>query len=308
VTILELHAEEARLRTGLLARNTVVGYAYDWAMFAAWCAERGRGLLPATPETVSLYLTDLLAAGKKITTARRRCCAIAHEHRAGDYPSPIGADVRGLLRGAQRLRGEKPRQMRPLSVQDVRDISAVLRQDNTPVSLRNRALIVLGFATALRRSSLAELERDDVEFVPQGLVVHVRREKQDQEGRGRYVGVPRGQHADTCSVRCLEAWLDVRGCAPGPLFPRLDWRHRGQPLDGECIWRVIKTCVKRIGLDPAAFGAHSLRAGFVTAAGESGASLLVIAAQTGHRSLSVLQRYFRRTELFRSKACTSLGL
>ena len=225
-TIEKLRLEQIRLREGLVARNTVVGYSYDVRMYAAWCANFHRASLPTTTETLALYLTDLLSQGKKITTARRRKCAIVHEHRARGFPCPDTREIQELLRGAQRLRGEKPRQMRPVSVPELRRMSAGLAKIGTAAAMRNRALLVVGFASALRRSNLAALTIADVEFSPQGLVLRIDREKQDQEGRGRLIGILRGRHTHTDPVRVLKGWLRLRGDHPGPLFSRLSVHRR----------------------------------------------------------------------------------
>lgn len=306
--IRELRLEETRLKLGLIARNTQLGYGYDVRMFAAWCKSFHRKAWPATTDTVLLYLTDLLKQGKKITTARRRKCAIVHEHRAHGLTVPNTGEIQELLHGAQRLRAEKPRQMRPLDVKELRKMSATLAGIGTSTALRDRALLVIGFASALRRSNLASLTLADVEFCRQGVILQITREKQDQEGQGRLIGLARGRRPNTCPVRVLRAWLRVRGSKPGPLFPRLNDAHRGQAMDGECICRVVKRCVAAIGLDSANYGPHSLRAGFVTECGTRGVAESLVAHQTGHRNLQTLRVYFRRTELWRGNPSAQLGL
>jgi site-specific recombinase XerD len=305
----ELREARARLvERGEFAPITLQGYAYDWAGFAAWCEARGRGSLPASADTLSLYLTALLGQGLKVTTVRRRCCAVVHRHRMAGLSSPAGKEVLALLAGAQRERAEKPRQMRPLTIAQLREISEFLGEQRSTAAIRDRAILVVGFASALRRSSIAGLNLADVEFCTEGMVIHVGREKQDQTGRGRLIGIPWGRHEATCAVRCLRAWIERRGERPGPLFWRLQG-SAGLRLDGECVERLVKRCVAIIGLDPRdRFAAHSLRSGFVTAAGEGGAGELLIAAQTGHRSMDVLRRYFRRSDLFRANACNAIEL
>jgi len=306
--LIELDQKRQELSAAGVARNTVAGYGYDWRMFCDWAKSRGLATLPASAETVALYLTDLLTQGKKITTARRRRCAILHEHVAQGLPAPDSAEIGTLLLGAQRRRGEKPRQMKPISVQELALMSATLASMGTRRALRDRALLVVGFASALRRSNLGALNLADIEFVPEGVILTIDREKNDQERRGRLIGIVRGQHDDTCPVRVLQAWLQVRGDKPGPLFPNFDRRGLGGRLSGDGICRLVKKALTLIGIDPVQHGAHSLRAGFVTAAGEANVGELVIASQTGHRSTQMVRRYFRRSNLWRANASSSLGL
>jgi len=305
--IADLHLEQARLRLGLIARNTVTGYGYDVKMYAAWCKQFELMALPSSTETLGLYLTDLLSQGKKISTARRRRCAIIHQHRSHGLPSPDAIEIRELLLGAQRLRGEKPRQMRPITVGELRRMSAALARSGTAADLRDRAILVLGFATALRRSNLAALSLGDIEFCRQGLIVSVDREKQDQAGKGRLVPVVRGQHINSDPVGVLRAWLRVRGGDPGPLFPRLNPYRKGEQIDGECIYRVIKKAVASIGIENSCYAGHSLRSGCVTTASEANVTALRISAYTG-QSPGIVQRYFRRTEMWRNNIGGKLGL
>jgi site-specific recombinase XerD len=305
--VTELRLAESNFKAGLTARNTVRGYAGDWKIFEDWCVRYRLTALPATEETVSLFLTDQLS-GHKITTVRRRKWAIVFEHRARGLASPVAQKVRELLRGAQRLRGEKPRQMKPITVAQLREMSAGLCKVGTPLALRDRAMLVLGFASSLRRCNITALNLADVEFVSQGLILSIGREKQDQEGVGRLIGIPKGEHPDTDPVRVLEAWLRVRtGTADGPLFSRLDLTHEGEALDGQSVCRIVKECVLRVGINPAQYGAHSLRAGFVTAASEKNISALRISRFTA-QSPEIVQHYFRRSELWRNNVCGKLGL
>jgi site-specific recombinase XerD len=305
--IAELRLERARLRQGLIARNTVIGYGYDVKMYAAWCEQFEFAALPSTTETLGLYLTDLLSQGKRINTARRRRCAIIHEHRSHGLPSPDATEIRELLLGAQRLRAEKPRQMKPITVKELRKMSASLARSGTAEDLRDRAILVLGFATALRRSNLGALSLGDIEFCRQGLIVSVDREKQDQTGKGRLVPVVRGRHTDSDPVGVLRAWLRVRGGDPGPLFPRLSIYRNWEQLDGECIYRVVKKRLAEIGIENSCYAGHSLRSGCVTAASDANITALRISAYTG-QSPAIVQRYFRRTELWRDNIGGKLGL
>lgn len=298
---LAVEIEQARY-----AENTRKGYANDWKLFSDWCRAAGRESLPASVDTVRLYLIDLLRRGRKIATAERRVSAMAHYHREGGHDfTSARKEAHDVLELAKRWRPEQPKQMAPLLVCDLRRITKRLCGDGSPRALRDRAVLVLGLGSALRRCNLAALMLADVEFQREGVVINIRREKNDQAGRGRMIGLPRGRHAESCPVRSLRAWLSVRGNAPGPLFTRPGTL---EALRGPGIAQIVKAAVESIGLEPSCYAGHSLRAGFVTAAGESGASEFVIAAQTGHRNMAVLRRYFRRQDVWRANACGMIGL
>lgn len=310
VNIEDLLVEARLLRRARWARNTEIGYGYDWAAFQRWCAAFEKCSLPADGETLCLYVAYSLRRGNKVNTVSRRVTAVTHYHELAELPSPLIPEVRQLLDAAQRLRGEKPREMRPLLLSQLGEIARALLREGTPLSLRNRALLVVGFGSALRRSSIVELSLADVQFLDNGLLLHLQREKNDQEGHGRYIGLPRGQHVETCPERALRDWLEIRGPDVGPLFTQFN-RRGGvtlRPMAARMVATLVKRSVERLGLDPTDYGGHSLRAGFVTAAGEAGAGELLIAAQTGHRSMAVLRKYFRRRDVFRANACAMIGL
>ena len=153
-----------------------------------------------------------------------------------------------------------------------------------------------------------ELQLGDAEFTESGVVLHIRKEKQDQFGRGRMIGLPRGSQADTCPVRCLNAWIQWRGNVPGPLFTHVHRGGKSHGLQPEAIERMVKRCVVRIGLDPERYAGHSLRSSFITEAAERGLGELQIAATSGHRSMSVLRRYFRKTNLWKANPSGLIGL
>lgn len=298
-----LRAERTKLQVRRLAPLTVKSYAYDWRGFEIWCKAMRLPSMPATSDTVSLYMTDILDQGRKVATARRRGSSIAHYHQKAGHASPFNEESYNLLIAAQRKRLEVKRQMRPLPVADLRKIARALAQLRTPIAMRDRAIMLVGFASALRRCNLAALQMADIEFVNKGLIIEVVKEKQDQEGRGRLIGIPKGEHRDSCAVSALAAWVKLRGNHAGPVFSRM---QGGAEMTPEGIDRAVKRCVVLIGLDPKdRWGPHSLRAGFVTAAAENNCNEFVIRAQTGHRS-NALKDYFRRTELFKANACYGL--
>jgi|SRR5581483_5756884 len=178
------------------------------------------------------------------------------------------------------------------------------------IGLRDRALILLGFSGAFRRSELVGLSFEDCGFGKEGLTVTLRRSKTDQEGAGRKVGIPYGSNPDTCPVRTVQDWIEQAGIAPGPLFRSINRHGRIQAgrLGGIDVARIVKKLALRAGLDAERYAGHSLRAGHATSAAIAGASERSIMNQTGHRSVQMVRRYIREGTLFRENSAGKLGL
>jgi len=178
------------------------------------------------------------------------------------------------------------------------------------IGTRDRALILLGFAGAFRRSELVGLDASDCIFGRDGLTVTLRRSKTDQDGAGRKIGIPYGANPDTCPVRNLQDWIEQAGIVGGVLFRPLNRRGQLRPgrLSGIDVARVVKKLAQRAGLNPALYAGHSLRAGHATAAAIAGASERSIMNQTGHRSVQMVRRYIRDGSLFRENSAGKLGL
>jgi site-specific recombinase XerD len=305
----ELYRKRQDLSTSILAANTHSAYEHDWKLFTAWCSRVGHDPLPASADTVSLFLTNQLLHGVKVVTARRRFYAISHRHRIRGIELENRFEAIMLLRSAQRQRRERPRRARPLTVNELQKICEALASECTPLAIRNRAILLIGFASALRRSSLTALTLDDIEFTCEGVILTVIREKQDQEAKGRYIAIPHGKHEKTCAVKALRSWLAIRAETPDrQVFLCLAKGRQQSGLKPEHIAEVVKGGIRLIGGDPRNYSAHSLRAGLITAAGEEGLSDLMIAEQSGHRDMDVLRSYLRRTKLFRANACAALDL
>jgi len=290
------------------AENTVTAYQSDWRHFEAWCKEHGRGSLPAAPGTVALYLSDL-ASAHRVSTVSRRAVAISQAHQAAGLESPTAtAAVRTLLAGIRRAKGTAPTTKAPILTADIRGMVAALPRG--PLGTRDRALLLVGFAGAFRRSELVGLGREDCEFTHDGLVITIRRSKTDQEGQGRKVALPYGSSPDTCPVRALQAWIEASGVSAGPLFHPLGRYGHVLPgrLSDKAVARAVKTYAQAAGLDPSRYAGHSLRAGLATAAAIGGASERSIMAPTGHRSVQMVRRYIRDGNLFRENAAAKVGL
>jgi integrase len=293
-----LREERARLTgNGKLAPRTVKAYAEGWRLFAGWCAEAGRQALPATCETLELYLADL-SAGHKPSTLEARIAAVAHAHRVAGHPVPGGAGVRALVRAAKREKGSRPEGKAALTVDQVRVICSKLGK--RPQDHRDRAMLLLGFASGMRRGELAALRLDDLAYSGEGISVRIRRGKTDQLGAGREVGIFRGRRAATCPVRAIERYVKVRGKWAGPLFVRATTSGEltRQAMGGASVCGAVKRWARLIGADATKYGGHSLRAGMITAAAEAGTPESLIAQRSGHRSLAVLARYVRPASVF----------
>ena len=290
------------------ASNTLRAYRADWRDFEGWCSDHGVPSLPAEPETVALYLSDL-AGMAKAATLQRRLSAISQAHQAAGYESPTkSSKVRAVWAGIRRVMGTAQQGKAAATTVELRAMVGTL-----PASLlgkRDRALLLLGFAGAFRRSELVGLDVSDVIFNRDGAVVTLRRSKTDQEGQGMKKGIPYGSSADTCPVRALREWLQAAAISGGPLFRSVN-RHgqvQASRLSDKAVALVVKRAAKAASLDAATFAGHSLRAGLATAAAAAGVSERAIMAQTGHKSVNMVRRYIREGSLFRENAAAAVGL
>lgn len=298
--VVRLREELKRLAASARAPRTRKAYESDWRHFCAWCVSVARPFLPAEEETVELYLADQ-ASRLKVSSLARRVAAISHYHHAAGYESPAGRRCRLVLRATAREKGIAPRQKAAITPGELRRMSEVLGQEKRRVrAIRDRALLVFGFAAGMRRSELAALDVGDVEIASQGVKVHLRRSKTDQGGEGRWLGIFPGSNAETCPVASLKAWIQVRGGKAGPLFTRVTMGDQvtQTQLSGAAIGEIVQRAVKLIGLDGNLYGGHSLRAGCVTAAATAGVADVVIMRRTGHRSVQTLAKYVRPAGLF----------
>lgn len=297
-----------------IATSTRRAYDSDWSHFAEWCQYRGLKELPSEPVTVARYLVEM-ASELGMATLHRRVLVIRRFHeQEGGVPPTASPLVKNTLAHLRREVGVAQSGKAPLLLEDLRlALDAMPRGSTRPEQLRaarDRALLLVGWATALRRSEMGRLALADIAFRREGMLVTVRRSKTDQEGKGRQIGVPLGKEEAHCPVRALQAWLSASGVDGGPLFVSID-RHGNLGkvgLSGEAIATVVQESVARIGLDPSLYGGHSLRAGLATSAAMQGADLLTIMRQTGHRSQTVAASYVRAADLFRTNAASIAGL
>ena len=290
------------------AESTLRGYKSDWRDFCRWCDARSLTPLPATADGVAAYVAE--CAGRlKTGSIQRRINSICEAHRAVGLETPTHEPiVRNVMKGIRRTHGVAPLQKAPALIADVR--AMVESVDSGLLGARDRALILLGFSGAFRRSELTSLNLEDCQFSRDGLTINLRRSKTDQDGLGRLVGVPYGSTPATCPVRNLQTWIEQGAITTGPLFRSVN-RPSGVKtgrLPGRDVARVIKKLAVRVGLDATKYAGHSLRSGHATAAAIAGASEKSIMDQTGHRSVLMVRRYIRDGSLFRDNSAARLGL
>lgn len=280
---------------------TLRAYRSDMSAFSAWCRARDLSPLPADPPTVASYIAHVAKAGLKASSIGRRIAAIRYAHKLRGLALPTEDEsVRATLQGVRRSLGTAKKPKAP-ATDDL--ILAMLA--HIPDSLqgkRDRALLLLGFAGAFRRSELVALDVEDLTETEAGLVIRIRRSKTDQEGAGQEVAIPHGRRLRP--VAALHDWLGVAGITEGPIFRSM--RKGGavteDRLDAQTVAGVVKRLAVAAGLPSVDFAGHSLRSGFITSAAENGADLLRIMDQSRHVDVRTVRGYVRRADMFKAHA------
>jgi site-specific recombinase XerD len=306
------YAEQAR------ARNTKRAYAADWSHFIAFCQEHALDALPATPETLGLYLTHLADTGYKASTLQRRLSALREAHRLHGQPlDTTHPAVREVWRGIRNVLGARREPKAPVIAAELLAMLGTLSDDLK--GKRDKALLLFGFASALRRSELVGLdhapgETSDaqgwIERHPEGIKIRLARSKTDQEGQGRTIGVPYGERAATCPVTALRDWLDAAGLVHGPLFRSVKCGGSVQSdrLSDRAVALIVKRAAEAAGLDPTHYAGHSLRSGHATTVALNDGDERTIQAQLGHANAEMTRRYIREANVFKRSSAGKLGL
>lgn len=304
---LELVAED--YASASRADSTLDTYVKHWNAFVAWCSAHGCNALPATAQTLVVYLAARAEHGTRPATLSVALSAIAYEHERAGHPSPTDhRDVKKTWRGIRRRLGTAPSKKDPLSAGDLQRMMEALLPGL--IGLRDRALLLLGFAGGFRRSELVALQCSYLRFASQGLEALVERSKTDQEQRGLVKVIAYGSDPATCPVRAVKDWLELSGIAEGPVFRPIN-RHEqlgARALTGHAVAVIVKRAACGAGLPTPELSGHSLRAGFVTAAAGGGADYPSIMDQTGHGNLNTVHGYNRRKDKWKKPASSKLGL
>jgi integrase len=288
------------------ASATIRAYTSDAILFDLWCRKQGFwGSVPASPEMVAAFLTAEAERGVKASTISRRCAAIRYAHKLTNHPDPTASEhVKSAVRGIRRTIGSAQTRKAPATAEI---IGAML--SHCPPGLagkRDRAILALGFSGAFRRSELAALDVSDLVDDRDGLRITIRKSKTDQEGRGHEIAIPHGRHIRP--VRLVKDWIEAAGITEGPLFRPISrsGNVRGTArLTDKSIAELVKRYAAKVGLQASDFGAHSLRAGFVTTAADRDVELTRIMDVTRHKDVRTVTGYVRRANLFKGHAGSS---
>ena len=294
------------------ANNTLRAYKSDFRDFGAFCAKHGLSSLPSEPKIISLYLTHL-SKNSKISTIRRRLVSISMVHKLkGHYLDIKHPIITENLLGIKRVKGSIQRGKKPLLISNLKSIINVINeQQNEEIKkFRDRSIILIGFGGGFRRTELISIDYEDLEFVPEGLKITIRRSKTDQFGEGMIKGLPYFPNEIYCPVTSLKKWLEISKIKSGPIFRRFSKGSllTENRLTDQSVVLLMKKYLDLAGIENKNFAGHSLRAGFATVAAESGADERSIMAMTGHKTTQMVRRYIREANIFKNNALNKIKI
>ena len=275
------------------ATNTQRAYRAAWSEFQNFAAGRGQSSFPASAASVIDYITQLADSGAKVSTIQVKLAAIASAHRAARQPDPTtDEDVRVVMAGIRRALRTAPTKKAPATLGQIRKMVAALPE--TLAGKRDKALLLIGFAGAFRRSELVDVDVADIRLDGKATIT-VKRSKTDQEGQGQVKVIPGLADKTICPVEALQAWLDAGQVKSGPVFRQIDkWGNlRAARLSAQSVALIVKAAAEKAGLEPRQFAGHSLRSGFITEAASAGVESRDIMAQTGHKSEAFMRGYIQ---------------
>tara|TARA_B110001452_G_C15228214_1_gene425638 strand:+ start:26 stop:982 length:957 start_codon:yes stop_codon:yes gene_type:complete len=295
------------------ANNTVRAYKSDFNDFRLFCAQNGFKSLPTEPKIVSLYLTYLSTKNIKMSTLKRRLVAIGVVHKLkGLYLDTKHPTIIENIMGIKRRKGSIQKSKKPLLISDLKQIINVIDQQKKDEikKLRDRSIILIGFSGGFRRNEIVSLDYDDLDFVPEGLKINLRRSKTDQFGEGTLKGLPYFENSQYCPVISLKRWIEISKISSGSLFRRFTKGSNlsKNRLTDQTVALLIKEYLTLAGINNKNYSGHSLRSGFATSAAESGAEERSIMAMTGHKSTEMVRRYIKEANLFKNNALNKIKI
>ena len=294
------------------ANNTLRAYKSDFKDFGVFCAKHGLNSLPTEPKIVSIYLTHL-SKNSKISTLRRRLVSISMVHKLkGHYLDTKHPLIIENLMGIKRVKGSIQKGKKPLLINHLKSIiNVIVKQNiNEIKKARDKSILLIGFGGGFRRSELISIDHEDLEFVPEGLKIIVKKSKTDQFGEGMIKGIPYFSNSEYCPVTNLKKWLALSKIQAGPIFRRFTkgCSLSNNRLTDQTVVLLIKNYLNLAGIDSSNFSGHSLRSGFATVAAEFGADERSIMAMTGHKTTQMVRRYIREANIFKNNALNKVKL
>ncbi|MDA7468525.1 site-specific integrase [Candidatus Pelagibacter ubique] len=295
------------------AINTVRAYKSDFIDFGIFCAQNGFKSLPSNPKIVSLYLTHLSTKDAKMSTLKRRLVSIGVIHKLkGHYLDTKHPSIIENIMGIKRRKGSIQKAKKPLLIKSLKLIIDAIDQQNKQEikKFRDRSIILIGFSGGFRRNEIVSLDYDDLDFVPEGLKINIKRSKTDQFGEGFTKALPYFDSSQYCPVVSLKNLLDLSKIKTGPVFRRFikGSKLSENRLTDQTVALLIKKYINLAGIDNKNYSGHSLRSGFATSAAESGAEERNIMAMTGHKSTEMVRRYIKEANLFKNNALNKIKI
>ena len=307
-----LHEETLNNLKNSKANNTLRAYKSDFKDFGAFCARHGFVSLPTEPKIVSLYLTHL-SKNSKISTLRRRLVSISMVHKLkGHYLDTKNPIIIENLMGIKRVKGSIQKGKKPILINHLKAIINIIDQQKIGEikKARDKTIILVGFGGGFRRTEIISIDHEDLEFVPEGVKITIKRSKTDQFGEGMIKGLPYFSNENYCPVINLKKWLELSNIKSGPIFRRFSkgltlTKNR---LTDQSVVLIIKDCLNLAGIENKNYSGHSLRSGFATVAAESGADERSIMAMTGHKTTQMVRRYIREANIFKNNALSKIKI
>ena len=295
------------------ANNTVRAYKSDFNDFGLFCAHNGFKSLPSEPKIVSLYLTHLSTKDVKMSTLKRRLVSIGVIHRLkGHYLDTKHPSIIENMMGIKRRKGSIQKGKKPILINSLKMIINVIDdiKNEEIKKIRDRTIILIGFSGGFRRNEIVSLDYDDLDFVPEGLKIRLKRSKTDQYGEGTLKGLPYFNNSQYCPVLSIKKWIKISNINSGPLFRRFSKGSKltENRLTDQTVALLLKNYLNLVGIDSKNYSGHSLRSGFATSAAESGADERNIMSMTGHKTPEMVRRYIKEANLFKNNALNKINL
>ena len=295
------------------ANNTVRAYKSDFNDFGLFCAQNGFKSLPTTPDIISLYLSYLSSKDNKVSTLKRRLVSIKVLHRLkGHYLDSKNPIIIETLMGIKRRKGSNQIGKKPILINNLKEIiNAIDKQNKEEIKkYRDRSILLIGFSGGFRRNEIVSLDYEDLDFVPEGLKITIRRSKTDQFGEGSIKALPYFDRSQYCPVVSLKRWIEISKIKSGPLFRRFvkGLKLSKNRLTDQTVALIVKEYLNLAGIDSKNYSGHSLRSGFATAAAEAGVEERSIMAMTGHKSPEMVRRYIKEANLFKNNPLNKIKI